>query len=96
MTSSNDVEEDDDEVGGLFKVISEKKKRILEEKDVMNAEDCSLFSVQHIRNWHSQEVSVSNFENYFHKLFGFIYYVNHFRFVRLNHCSYTNFVSSVM
>lgn len=64
MNPSDDVEENEDEVGGLFKVISEKKKRILQEKDVMNAEDSSLFSVQHIRNWHSQEVSVSKFENY--------------------------------
>lgn len=56
---------DDEEVGGIFKVMSEKKRQVLLEKDVFNAEDCSKFTVPCLKDWNSDEVCVFGFFLYF-------------------------------
>lgn len=52
-------EDEKDEVGGLFKVITEKKKIAQLEKETLNADDSSKFPVSKMRDWSSEEVSQS-------------------------------------
>ena len=49
---------DEEEIGGIFKVITEKKKRAQIEKDTLNAEDSSKFLIPHMRDWSSEEVRI--------------------------------------
>lgn len=55
-TEKNDNNEEI--IDDLFKVISEKKKNILQKKDTLNAEDNSRFIPSFIRNWDSDEVYI--------------------------------------
>lgn len=42
---------DDEEVGGLFRVVSQKQHQRQEAKSTRNSEDCSRFPVTLVRDW---------------------------------------------
>ena len=51
-------EEEDDEVGGLFKVARRKNMREKVNRVTANATDCSRFHIADIRDWLEEEVGV--------------------------------------
>lgn len=48
--------ESDEEVGGLFRVVSRKQHQRQEAKSICNAEDCSRFRLNLVRDWTQSEV----------------------------------------
>lgn len=53
----DEPESDSEEVGGLFRVVSRKQHQRQETKNTFNAEDCSRFPVNLVRDWSQQDVS---------------------------------------
>lgn len=53
-----DENEDADEIGGLFRVVSKTQERILKEKDNEDALDSSKFQIIQMSDWNSPEVEV--------------------------------------
>lgn len=49
-------EGDEERADGLFKVVSAKKKQVLQERDILNSEDCSRFIISYIRDWTNERV----------------------------------------
>jgi hypothetical protein len=47
----------DRDVGGLFQVVRRKQQHWQDERDLMNAVDCSRFSVKQVRDWTEPKVS---------------------------------------
>jgi hypothetical protein len=47
----------DRDVGGLFQVVRRKQQHQQEERDLMNAVDCSRFAVKQVRDWTDRKVS---------------------------------------
>ncbi|XP_065209750.1 ribosome biogenesis protein BMS1 homolog [Planococcus citri] len=56
LNNEEDDDEDEERVDGLFKVVSAKKKQLLQEKDTFNSEDCSRFIISYVRNWSDERV----------------------------------------
>ena len=54
--AGNSEEEEDDEVGGLFKVARRKNMREKVNRVTANATDCSRFHIVDIRDWLEEEV----------------------------------------
>ncbi|XP_069693908.1 ribosome biogenesis protein BMS1 homolog isoform X2 [Periplaneta americana] len=57
--ASADVENDSDgqeDVGGLFRVVRKKEHHQLQEKDLMNSDDCSKFVVKQLHDWAESDV----------------------------------------
>ncbi|XP_066990971.2 ribosome biogenesis protein BMS1 homolog [Anabrus simplex] len=46
----------EDEVGGLFRIVSHHQQRQQEDRDLRDSEDCSRFSVTILRDWEQPEV----------------------------------------
>lgn len=53
----DESESDNEEVGGLFRVVSRKQHQRQETKNTCNAEDCSRFPLNLVRDWTQQDVS---------------------------------------
>ena len=51
-------QEEDDEVGGMFKVARQKNMREKVNRVTANATDCSRFHIADIRDWLEEEVGV--------------------------------------
>jgi hypothetical protein len=47
----------DGDVGGLFQVVRRKQQHQQEERNLMNAVDCSRFAVKQVRDWTDHKVS---------------------------------------
>jgi hypothetical protein len=54
LGSDNDGDKD---VGGLFQVVRRNQEHQQEERDLMNAIDCSRFAVKQVRDWTDSKVS---------------------------------------
>ena len=52
------MEEEKDEIGGIFHKVSEKQRRKMTEKDELDEYDSSLFIPSYVRDWTSDEVCV--------------------------------------
>ena len=59
VANDGDSEEEDDEVGGLFKVARRKDMREKVNRVTANATDCSCFHITDIRDWLQEDVSRS-------------------------------------
>jgi hypothetical protein len=44
-------------VGGLFRIVRKKQQHQQEERDLMNAVDCSRFAAKQVRDWTDSKVS---------------------------------------
>ena len=53
---NSEYEEEEDSLGGLFKVVNRKNNEIVQNKDKMDAIDSSKFVVTQIRDWNKEEV----------------------------------------
>ncbi|XP_034238787.1 ribosome biogenesis protein BMS1 homolog isoform X2 [Thrips palmi] len=52
----DESESDSEEVGGLFRVVSRKQHQRQESRNTCNAEDCSRFPLNLVRDWSQQDV----------------------------------------
>ncbi|OWF49820.1 Ribosome biogenesis protein BMS1-like [Mizuhopecten yessoensis] len=53
---AEDNNDEDDELGGLFKVLNKKQEKKNDERLSINKTDCSRFFVQHMQDWDLEEV----------------------------------------
>ncbi|CAG2064712.1 unnamed protein product [Timema podura] len=52
-----DITGGDEDVGGLFKMVSHKQRQMQEQRDLKDQDDCSKFISSQLRDWDSSEVS---------------------------------------
>lgn len=57
MDQSSDSEDNENEIGGLFRVVRQKQQSKLEEKDTMDSVDSSKFPIKQLKDWTNESVS---------------------------------------
>ncbi|CAH0768758.1 unnamed protein product [Bemisia tabaci] len=59
MDQSSDSEDNENEIGGLFRVVRQKQQSKLEEKDTMDSVDSSKFPIKQLKDWTNESIKES-------------------------------------